>query len=120
MPLTTDDLHDFIRLVEAHPEWRTELRRLVLTDELLSLPEHVAALAEAQRHTEAQVTTLAEAQRRTEVQVDALNDQVTALVRSVQTLTDDVGTLKGKMLEADHRAKGPAHTLAGLSVVPMS
>jgi len=109
MPLTTDDLHDFIRLVEAHPEWRTELRHLVLTDELLSLPEHVAALAEAQRRTEAQVTTLAEAQRRTEVQVAALTDQVTALVRSIQTLTDDVGTLKGKMLEADYRAKGPAY-----------
>src|SRR5215471_5541056 len=130
MPLTTDDLHDFIRLVEAHPEWRTELRRLVLTDELLSLPEHVAALAEAQRRTEAQVaaltgqvttlaeaqrrteaqvTTLAEAQRRTEVQVAALTDQVTALVRSIQTLTDDVGTLKGKMLEADYRTKGPAY-----------
>ena len=95
MPLTTEDLHDLIRLVEAHPEWRTELRRLVLTDELLSLPEHIAALAEAQR--------------RTEVQVAALTDQVTALVQSVQKLTDDVGMLKGKSLEADYRVKGHAY-----------
>ena len=95
MPLTTEDLHDLIRLVEAHPEWRTELRRLVLTDELLSLPEHIAALAEAQR--------------RTEVQVAALTDQVTALVQSVQKLTDDMGTLKGKSLEADYRVKGHAY-----------
>ena len=95
MPFTTEDVHDLIRLVEAHPEWRTELRRLVLTDELLSLPEHIAALAEAQR--------------RTEVQVAALTDQVTALAESVQKLTDDVGTLKGKSLEADYRVKGPAY-----------
>src|SRR5438093_9148784 len=98
MPFIADEFHDLIRLVEAHPEWRTELRRLVLTDELLSLPEQVAALAEAQRRTEAQIAALAEAQRRTEVQIAVLTDQVTALVRSVQTLTDDVGTLKGKML----------------------
>ena len=95
MPFTTEDLHDLIRLVEAHPEWRAELRRLVLTEELLSLPEHIAALAEAQR--------------RTEVQVAALTDQVTALVQSVQKLTDDVGTLKEKSLEADYRVKGHAY-----------
>lgn len=114
--MTTDDLHDLLRLVETHPEWRIELRRLVLTDELLSLPEHMAALAaqvttlaEAQRRTEVQLTTLAEAQRRTEVQLGALTEQVAALAESVQKLTDDVGTLKGKSLEADYRAKGPAY-----------
>jgi len=36
MPFTADEFHDLVRLVEARPEWRVELRRLVLTDELLS------------------------------------------------------------------------------------
>ena len=31
MPFTADEFHDLIRLVESHPEWRAELRRLVLT-----------------------------------------------------------------------------------------
>src|SRR5262249_30392118 len=35
--------------------------------------------------------------------------QITALARSVQTLTDDVGVLKGRNLEADYRTKGPAY-----------
>ncbi|MCS6924443.1 MAG: hypothetical protein NZ578_00945 [Candidatus Binatia bacterium] len=73
------DFHDVIRLLEEHPEWRAELRRLILTDELLALPqridrlsEQVAALAEAQARTEARVAELAEAQARTDARVTAL------------------------------------------------
>jgi hypothetical protein len=155
MPFTVDDFHDFIRLIETRPEWRTELRRLVLTDVLLAVPEQLAelrarseqqfiALSEAQQRTEAQVatltaqvttlteaqqrtetqvatltaqvTTLAEAQQRTETQVATLTGQVTtltvqvtALTRTVQTLVDDVGELKGQNLEAVYRSKGPAY-----------
>ena len=197
MPFTVDDFHDFIRLIEARPEWRTELRRLVLTDELLAVPEQLAelrarseqqfialaeaqqrlevrlealaeaqqrtearltALAEAQQHTETQlatltvqvttlaeaqqrmetqlvtltvqvttlaeaqqhmetqlvtltvqVTTLAEAQQHMETQLATLTVQVTALTRTVQTLVDDVGELKGQSLEAVYRSKGPAY-----------
>jgi hypothetical protein len=141
MPFNVDDFHDFIRLVETRPEWRTELRRLVLTNELLAVPEQLAelrarseqqfiALAEAQQRTEAQVATLtgqltalaeaqqrtearlealAEAQQRTEMQVATLTVQVTALTRTVQTLVDDVGELKGQNLEAAYRSKGPAY-----------
>jgi len=148
MPFTVDDFHDFIRLIETRPEWRTELRRLVLTDELLAVPEQltelrarseqqfialseaqqrtetqmatltgqVTALAEAQQRTEARLTALTEAQQRTEAQVATLTGQVitltvqvTALTRTVQTLVDDVGELKGQNLEAVYRSKGPAY-----------
>lgn len=44
MSFTPTDFHDLVRWVEAHPEWRAELRRLVLTDSLLALPEQVAEL----------------------------------------------------------------------------
>jgi hypothetical protein len=38
MAFTVQDFHDLITLVVQHPEWRAELRRLVLTEELLALP----------------------------------------------------------------------------------
>jgi hypothetical protein len=102
MPLTADEFHDLIRLIEAHPEWRAELRRLVLTDELLALPQQVGALTR-------EVTTLATTQQHLAAQMTALTVQVTALARSIQTLTEDVGNLKGRSLEADYRTKGPAY-----------
>ena len=162
MPFTVEEFRDLIRILEERPEWRSELRRLVLTAELLSLPGQIAelrvrseqqfqaliesyqrldtrltALAEAQQRTELRLTALAEAQQRTEARLEALIDQVSALVaaqqrtdiqvaalasalqrteaqvaaltRAIGTLVDDVGELKGKNLEADYRAKGPAY-----------
>jgi cell division protein FtsB len=92
MAFTVQDLHDLVALVTQHPEWRAELRRLVLTEELLALPQIVHDLAEAQQRTEQQiaqltqqVAQLVEAQRRTE--------------RQIVRLQDDVGGLKGMALE---------------------
>ncbi len=42
---------DLIELLQTHPEWRQQLRQLVLTDELLGLPDLVADLAGAQRES---------------------------------------------------------------------
>jgi hypothetical protein len=63
MLLTADEFHALIRLIEAHPEWRATLRRLVLTDELLALPQQVGALthevttpAATQQHQVWQIT----------------------------------------------------------------
>ncbi len=80
------DLQDLVRLLRERPEWREELRRLLLSEELPSLPQlmrelaeevqslsaEVRALAEAQRRTEERVEALVEAQRRTEERVEAL------------------------------------------------
>ena len=55
MAFTVQDLHDLVALVTQHPEWRAELRRLVLTEELLALPQIVHDLAEAQQRTEQQI-----------------------------------------------------------------
>lgn len=83
MPFTVEDFRDLIRIVEERPEWRADLRRLVLTDDLLSLPEQVLSL---RAQTEQGFQELAAAQRRTEEQVAGLADQVVGL-------TDQVGGL---------------------------
>jgi hypothetical protein len=42
VPFNVNDRRDLVSLIEDRPEWRAELRRLVLTDELLALPAVVA------------------------------------------------------------------------------
>ncbi|MDW8293388.1 MAG: hypothetical protein RML84_09890, partial [Anaerolineae bacterium] len=71
MTLGYADFRALVEALQAHPEWRAELRRLVLTEELLELPTLVRELAEAQRRSEERiarleeaVAALAEAQRR--------------------------------------------------------
>jgi hypothetical protein len=83
MPFTVADFGDLVRLLEQQPEWHAELRRLVLTDEVLALPQAVQSLTEAQRRTEEQLAILAQ-------RVDGLAEQMAALARRVDTLTQDV------------------------------
>ncbi|PJF47466.1 MAG: hypothetical protein D6709_05965 [Chloroflexi bacterium] len=79
MSFTVNDLQDLTRLLATHPEWLGEVRRLVLTEELLKLPEVIRELVVLQRRTEEQLAQLAvrvneltEAQRRTEERLDQL------------------------------------------------
>ena len=92
---TVREFHDFIEILEERPEWREELRRLVLTDELLKLPEMVKELVEAQRRTEEKlenltdrVNALAEAQRRTEERIDTLAEKLESLTARMDALAE--------------------------------
>jgi hypothetical protein len=116
MPFTVDEFHDLVRLLEERPEWRAELRRLVLTDQLLALPEQLAelrvyteqrfqALAAAQQRTEERITELAALQRRTEEQVAAGAAQLADLIQVVRTFATDLGELKGRSLEGEYRTR---------------
>ncbi len=109
MPFTIEDLPELLRLLDQHPEWRAELRRHVLTDELLELPALTRQLAEAQARTAEQLTTLtarvdalAEAQARTA-------EALTELATRVDSLADRVGGLSGKMLESQYRERAGAY-----------
>ncbi len=114
MAFTMKDLHDLIRILEKHPEWRTELRRLLLTDQLLELPVIVRELAEAQRRTEERVEALAEAQRRTEEQVRALTQQVQALAEAQRRTEERVSRVEeelAKLAEAQRRTEEQVRAL---------
>ncbi|MDR7555558.1 MAG: hypothetical protein QN157_08130 [Armatimonadota bacterium] len=79
MPFTLRDFEGLLRALEKRAEWRAQLRRLLLTDELLSLPEivrqlavRVEQLAAAQQRTETRLEQLAAAQQRTETRLEQL------------------------------------------------
>jgi hypothetical protein len=130
MTFAVADFHDLVRLLEEHPDWRGELRRLLLTDDILELPKIVRELAEAQQRTEARIEQLAEAQRGTEARVEQLAEaqrrteerlaqltmRVDQLVVATNRLVEvavvvecDVGELKGFMLEQRYRQHAAAY-----------
>jgi chromosome segregation ATPase len=121
---SVQDFHDLVRLLEERPEWRTELRRLVLSEELLCLPDVVAGLAEAQQRAEERlsgveerlsrveervtrlevaVTELAEAQRRTELAVRELAEAQRRSEGRLDRLEDHIAALRGDSLERWYR-----------------
>jgi chromosome segregation ATPase len=103
MAFTVEEFRDLVCILEEHREWRAVLRRLVLTDEILTLPELVRALVEAQRHTEEQVAALVEAQRHTEERVTTLEERVAALIAAQQHTDAQVAALVDAQQHTDQQ-----------------
>ncbi len=73
MAFTINDLNDLLRILREQPEWLAEVRRVLLTDELLKLPDLVRELVEAQRRTDER---LAEFQQRIERQMAEFQQRI--------------------------------------------
>jgi len=124
MSFTVADFHDLVRLLEEKPEWRADLRRFVLTDELLAVPEHIArlrqdteqrfqalssevtALATAQQRTEARLSELAVAQQQTEARLSELavaqqqtEARISTLASAQERTEAQLATLTGQVSE---------------------
>jgi hypothetical protein len=121
MSFTVDDFQDLLRLLGQHPEWRDELRRHVLTDELLELPAIVRRLAEAQERTEQQLASLAEqvdqlavAQARTDQQLASLGARVDQLTARIDQLAEAQTRTERRLAEL---AEAQARTETQLGVL---
>ena len=124
MAFTVADVRDLVRLLDEQPEWRAEVRRQLLTDEFLALPEQIAEqrrdiqrieeqIAEQRRETDRRFQQIeeqmVEQRRETDRRFQQVEDQIAALTRTVDTLTNDVGELKGDSLERRYREKAAAY-----------
>lgn len=91
MAFTAEGFQDLLRLLNRHPEWKAELRRHILSDDLLTLPELMRHLSVAYTRSEERlerveslVEKLFDAQTRTEEQVAQL---AAAQVRPLEQVT---------------------------------
>lgn len=138
MPFTVEDFRDLVQLLEERPQWRTEMRRLVLSDEYLAVPEQIAGLqretAELRRNLEQLRVEVAELRRDLEQRLREVDEQIAELRRGLEQLrvevaelrrdmerrfnhvqvqldklTDDVGQLKGENLERRYRENAHAY-----------
>ena len=90
-PINT--LQDISRALRDNPEWREEIRRTLLSAELLALPESHAALTASHATLTARVDDLTIRLDTLTARVDALTTEVRALTARVDTLTIRVDAL---------------------------
>ena len=107
MPFTVEDFQDLVQLLDERPEWRSELRRLVLSDEYLALPEQ---LAEFRREVAEQIADL---RRDMEQRFCEVEKQIAELRGDTevhfQRVNVQIGQLKGENLERRYRERAPAY-----------
>ena len=107
MPFTVNDFQDLLALLGTHPEWRSELRRLVLADELIDLPGLVRDLAAVQLRTDQQLQVLTERVEALGQRMDQLTERVDALAQRMEQVTDRVDSLRGDVIEGRFPDRGP-------------
>ena len=89
---------DILRALREHPEWLEELRKVILTSELLELPKKVDELLTRVGRLEKDVAILKQ-------DVAILKQDVAILKQDVGYLKGEVGRLKGKDFERTIREK---------------
>ncbi len=109
MAFTIQEFHDLIQLLEHHPAWRAELRRWVLSEELLALPQTMHELAEAQRYTEERIGQLTVRMDELTQRVDQLAVRMEQLVEVQSRMGSDLERLKGSDLERRYRERAHAY-----------
>ncbi len=92
MAFTVRDFHDLIRLLEEHPEWQTELRRLLLTEDLLDLPALVHELLQAHQRSDERLARL-------EASVAELTETTRQLVETSKRHEERLARLEASVAE---------------------
>ncbi len=115
MAFTVEDFQDLVRLLEERPEWRAELRRLLLPEEILGLPavvrelaEQVRSLVEAQQRTEAELASLREFVRDLAEGQRQLQAALQALIQRVDVLDTRSARAEGELLEIRYERRAGA------------
>jgi hypothetical protein len=115
MSFTVDDFHDLVRIMEQQPEWREEMRRLLLTRDLLELPEVVRRIAAAQEQTAAQLAELVAAQQRA---TEELAELRATTERRFEAVEGQIGTLADEVTQlrttTDRRFESVEHQISTL------
>ena len=97
------DFKDFLQALDEHPEWREELRRSVLTEELLSLPATVQTLAKRTDQLAERTDQLAERMGQLTERMGQLAERVDQLAERMDQLTERVDQLAERMDQLTER-----------------
>ncbi|MCX8041019.1 MAG: hypothetical protein N3A56_00830 [Thermodesulfobacteriaceae bacterium] len=101
--------YDLIRALKENPEWLEELRKLILTHDLLELPKKFEEFLEKEfRPLKSDVETLKKDVETLKSDVETLKKDVEILKRDVGVLKVDVANLKGDNFERKVRERAPA------------
>jgi len=97
MALSIDDMREWLAILREHPEWKAEVRREVLSEELLTLPElvrqngeDIRALREVVAQNSADIEALKEVVAQNSVDIQALKEVVAQNSADIQALKEVV------------------------------
>ncbi len=113
--MTLDGFEDLLAALRDRPDWRDELRRVLLTDDLHTLPHEVTRIARAVTSLAEAQTRTHEAQTRTEEHLATLTDRLDTLTERLDTLTERVDALAEQMATLTERLDALTENVATIA-----
>lgn len=114
---TINTIHDLHRILVEHPEWRSDLRRVLLTEELLTLPSQFAEMIETQNRILTEQAEQRQSQNRMlETQVTMLETQnnILAELAELRQTQDSMLETQNSMLVEQGYIRTDIHELHGM------
>jgi len=101
---------DLISILRDHPDWLDELRKLILTEELINLPKKFDEFVKQyQNFIENEFKPLKQTVQKQGEDIAVLKEDVAVLKEDVGVLKSDVGDLKGDSFERKVRERAPSY-----------
>ncbi len=101
---------DLISILREHPDWLDELRKLILTEELINLPKKFDEFVKQyQNFIENEFKPLKQTVQKQGEDIAVLKEDVAVLKEDVGVLKSDVGDLKGDSFERKVRERAPSY-----------
>ena len=101
---------DLISILREHPDWLDELRKLILTEELINLPKKFDEFVKQyQNFIENEFKPLKQTVQKQGEDIAVLKEDVAVLKQDVGVLKSDVGDLKGDSFERKVRERAPSY-----------
>ena len=101
MTMEINNQQDILRALDTDPAFREAVRRHLLTDDLINLPEKFAAFATSQQafnqSVRADVQSVREDVQSVRADVQSVREDVQSVRADVQSIAADVGDLKGNV-----------------------
>ncbi|MCW5934162.1 MAG: hypothetical protein KIT45_07665 [Fimbriimonadia bacterium] len=114
MPFTVNDARDLVRILELHPEWRAEVRRLVLPEELLTLPDLVRELAEMNRQALERLAGVEERLARAEERLAGVEERLARAEERLAGVEERLARAEERLAGVEERLAGVEERLAGV------
>lgn len=91
---------DFLRLLREDSEFKEEVRRLILTEELLNLPARVTAIEGEVKEIRKELGGVNRRLDSMDRRLDGMDGRMDGMDRRMDRMSDDIGYLKGEAIES--------------------
>lgn len=105
-----ETFEDILKALKENPEWLEELRRIILTEELIALPQKFQRFLENDfKPLKLKVDKIDQDVKVLKEDVKVLKEDVEILKKDVKILKEDVAELKGDNFERKVRERAPSY-----------